>query len=209
MGIEQLLKKTFAVALMGIAGCVSRAEPIHETRPVTENHAPSAVMLLSVRNGKAPLTLVGEAYGEDEDGDELSYYWDFGDGCSSNSQFVNHTYTTPNIYLVSVYVFDPRGNAASNSDLIAVMPSNEAPSVSAIVSEEEGKAPLIVVFSGYGIDPEGENLQYYWEFGDGKYAYETQSPVHTYEKPGTYVANLIVSDPEGNSASTEMEINVR
>ncbi len=43
---------------------------------------------------------------EDVDGDAVSVNWDFGDGFTSTSQYVNHSYKQPGEYLIEVEAFD-------------------------------------------------------------------------------------------------------
>ena len=49
-------------------------------------------------------------------------------------------------------------------------------------------------------DPEGANLTYYWNFGDGETAVTTQPTIsHTYTQQGNYTVTLIVNDSVQNS----------
>lgn len=64
-----------------------------------------------------------------------------------------------------------------------------------------GKAPLEVHFSAEGsTDPEGEYLNYAWDFGDGSTSQQV-NPVHTFdfsgEAPHSYTVSLTVTDPDG------------
>jgi PKD repeat protein len=68
-------------------------------------------------------------------------------------------------------------------------------------SVTEGVAPLTVKFSA----PEGQKAQ--WNFGDGLTSAGT-SPTHVFEKPGLYSVTLAVTDAEGGSARTFVEIAV-
>lgn len=79
---------------------------------------------------------------------------------------------------------------------------NQAPSAVASANPTQGAAPLSVQFSSAGsVDPEGDALTYAWDFGDG--ASSTQAnPSHVYTVPGTYQAQLTVSDPQGRSSSS-------
>jgi endoglucanase Acf2 len=71
-----------------------------------------------------------------------------------------------------------------------------------------GKAPMTVLFSGSSsYDPNGLELDYAWDFGDGNTSTEV-NPEHTYTEPGTYQAVLTVTNTEGLSDTAEAEINV-
>jgi PKD repeat protein len=72
---------------------------------------------------------------------------------------------------------------------------------------DEGKAPLAIQFTA---DVEGGKapLTYVWKFGDGTPDSSEANPKHTYEKPGTYRADLEVKDSSGDSDSDYLEITV-
>jgi hypothetical protein len=59
-----------------------------------------------------------------------------------------------------------------------------------------------VVFNGTGSnDPDGEVINYHWNFGDGEVAL---GPIvsHTYRIPGTYTPSLVITDSNGLQDST-------
>jgi PKD repeat protein len=72
---------------------------------------------------------------------------------------------------------------------------------------DEGKAPLTVKFMA---DVEGGKppLTYRWSFGDGSPDSTEPNPVHVYEKPGEYTADLEVKDSAGDEDSDYLEIDV-
>jgi len=72
---------------------------------------------------------------------------------------------------------------------------------------DEGKAPLTVKFLA---DVEGGKppLKYKWTFGDGTPDSAEPNPVHVYEKPGQYTADLEVNDSSGDEDSDYLEIDV-
>jgi PKD repeat protein len=86
-------------------------------------------------------------------------------------------------------------------------PSDYPPVASASASPTSGYAPLTVQFYGSAYDPDGWIADYYWDFGDGGYSYDT-SPVHTYSAPGTYFAWLSVTDNSGYSDFAAVTISV-
>lgn len=72
---------------------------------------------------------------------------------------------------------------------------------------DEGKAPLTVKFMA---DVEGGKapLTYKWTFGDGTPDSNEANPVHVYEKPGRYQADLEVKDSSGDEDADYLEIEV-
>jgi len=80
--------------------------------------------------------------------------------------------------------------------LIAGCRGNQ-PLTAKILSPYEGASVCCagreIAFQGKGEDPEGEELTYEWDFGDGQTSGE-KDPVHIYAEPGTYTVTLTVSD---------------
>ncbi len=65
-----------------------------------------------------------------------------------------------------------------------------------------GEAPLEVLFTGSSsYDPEGSELSYSWDFGDGDTSLWPDPPVHTYVDPGTYTVTLTVTNEKAESSS--------
>jgi len=70
---------------------------------------------------------------------------------------------------------------------------NHAP-ISDAVGPYMGVAKVPVTFDGTGsTDPDGDDLTYLWEFGDGETGIGP-NPDHTYDSAGTYEVNLTVND---------------
>ncbi len=87
------------------------------------NHPPVAGFTLTPARGYAPLAVSFDASSSyDPDGDELTYAWDFGDGAEGAGKTVQHTYSSPGTYLVTLRVVDPRGGEASLSEEVNVVP---------------------------------------------------------------------------------------
>ena len=82
-----------------------------------------------------------------------------------------------------------------------------APQVTATATPTSGVAPLEVTFGGTVFDPEGGDLTYAWDFGDGGTA-DTLEATHTYTEPGTYTAVLSVTDDQGLTGRGEVTIEV-
>jgi len=61
------------------------------------------------------------------------------------------------------------------------------------VDKTTGDNPLTVRFSALGRPREGDDIFYSWSFGDGQTS-NKQNPTHTYQKPGMYIATLIIKD---------------
>jgi PKD repeat protein/plastocyanin len=112
-------------------------------------------------------------------------------------------------HLVEYRSTDNAGNqeAIKSVDFSIAAEDPDAPSVQGFADPASGEAPLLVQFSATGLDPQGGELTYEWDFGDGSGSFN-QSPQHTYRQPGTYTATVIGTDPQGKTGSATLEIVV-
>lgn len=62
--------------------------------------------------------------------------------------------------------------------------------------------------AGGSSDPEGGNLTYSWNFGDGSGGGGGVTVSHTYAAAGTYTVKLVVTDPQGLSATTSKSVTI-
>jgi hypothetical protein len=79
------------------------------------------------------------------------------------------------------------------------------------VTPEGGTAPLRVIFDASNShSPCGRIVQWSWNFGDGSSG-SGKKVIHTYNKPGTYVAHVNITDNNGNANLVELDylINVK
>jgi serine protease len=174
------------------------------------NQAPTATFTANPETGEAPLTVSFNASGSsDPDGTIASYNWDFGDGATSTNATRNHSYSEAGTYLVKLTVTDNDGATAEATTEIIVSPStNNPPTASFTATPITGYAPLTVNFNGStSADTDGNVTQYSWAFGDGQTG-SGVSTSHTYTEPGTYLATLTVTDDDGATAESTLEIMV-
>ncbi len=83
---------------------------------------------------------------------------------------------------------------------------NRSPVAQLAANPTAGDAPLQVGFSAAGSsDPDGDDLTYSWEFGDGESG-TGPTVQHTYTQPGSFTAKLTVDDGRGRSASKTVQI---
>ena len=136
-----------------------------------------------------PVTLDGSA-SSDPDGDTLYWYnWDFGDGYSRNGSIITHTFNYSGTTTIEFSVTD---GSATSREMVQVTLTNTAPSAT-IASAYNGIWRQPLTFSSTAADPDGDTLQYYWNFGDGNISW-SPSQEHTYYAPGVYEVSLTVTD---------------
>jgi len=85
---------------------------------------------------------------------------------------------------------------------------NTPPTAVAAATPTAGLAPLTVRFSSVGSnDPDGDPLQYRWDFGDGSSS-TIANPSHTYTINGIFLARLTVTDGRGGTGTATASIVV-
>ena len=81
--------------------------------------------------------------------------------------------------------------------------ANQPPNALFNATPESGTAPLTVLFdAGASNDPDGEIVNYEWDFGDGTTATGV-SFSHTYNNMGAYTVRLTVTDDKGETDAVE------
>lgn len=153
-------------------------------------------------SGRAPLVvdLTGSASGGEG---PYHFAWTLGDGTTSSSENVTHTYALGN-YNVVLNVTDRLGTASTASLTITVNPAPVTVSVG--TSATSGVAPLTVYFSvteGGGVPPYALS----WSFGDGTRGTGLVAS-HTFTAAGNYTVQVVITDHRGATNSTSFPVTV-
>ena len=144
----------------------------------------------------------------DPDGDPLQFSWNFGDGSSITGANPEHTYATADAFTATVTVTDGRGGTASASAVVTISPPpNRAPTAVASAPAGGSTGDAVAFSSAGSLDPDGDPLQYAWDFGDGSSSTDA-NPQHAYASPGQYTAALTVVDGRGGSASATVSVAI-
>ena len=119
---------------------------------------PSAAFSVSETSGAAPLTV---SFTNETVGDDVFYEWDFhGDGfVDSSEESPVFIYEAAGIYLAQLRAIGPYASSEAIVEITVSEPI--APTAHFIVSVED----LEVAFMSTAV---GEDLEYSWDFGDGK-----------------------------------------
>jgi chitodextrinase len=145
----------------------------------------------------------------DEDGDIEKYYWNFGDGSTSDDINALHTYSEPGTYNVTLTVEDDDGNKDIKYIEITV---NSIPTAVARIqnmsTSDSVSIPIYstIQFNGTGsFDSDGRIDNFQWDFGDGNKSTQA-NPVHQYRQLGKFLVKLTVFDNVGGEAEDTIEI---
>ncbi len=140
----------------------------------------------------------------DPDDQQLTYFWDFGDGSTSSQIRSMHTYKEAGKYLVRLTVTDASEaecNAATTQQVIKV---NEPPC--AVASGPGFSCVNTEIFfdGSQSTDSPDDKLTYRWDFGDGETA-KGAKVAHKYKKGGDYIVTLTVTDDSGSMCDTGID----
>lgn len=183
---------------------------------VDSNLPPLAQIDVDKTSGAAPFVVLFNADGSsDPEGGVLDYTWDFGDNSSivRGASNVEHTFTRVGDYRVTLTVVDVLGQSDTATITISVTGnpnlSNQAPLARISSSSRQGIAPFTVSFNGGdSSDPEGRELSYAWNFGDGTPEAQGSIVEHTFTKPQRYLVVLRVTDAQGGVGAASVEVLV-
>ena len=170
------------------------------------NIAPVAIIKASATTGIAPFVIDFDASDSyDENDDSLTYAWDFGEGSTSNLISAGNTFTAEGEYEVSLIVSD---GAKTDTEKITITITDGSPVISYTYSIEEGGSPFKVNFDASSSeDPEGGNLIYAWDFGNGSNDNEAVTST-TYSDDGEYTVTLTITNESGKEATETFTIKV-
>nr|WP_152891696.1 PQQ-dependent sugar dehydrogenase [Streptomyces adustus] len=102
---------------------------LYRIENATDGHSPVAQAAADRTSGQAPLKVAFSAAGSsDQDGDALTYSWDFGDGATATGANPTYKYKKNGTYTATVTAKDTTGRTGSAS--VQVVVGNTAPTVS-------------------------------------------------------------------------------
>lgn len=134
-------------------------------------------------------------------GNPASWFWDFGDGFTSNKKNPEHVFSNDGIYFVCLSIFNDSTDCASQicRDI----------AVGTVGCRADFKFNVNNALNTVQFTDVSTNAQErFWDLGDGSFSSE-QNPSHTYSEPGRYYVYLaIYNDATGCFAEVEKEIQI-
>ncbi len=124
--------------------------------------------------------------------------WDFGDGGTATGANATRAYTRAGRYTVSLRATNSAGNDVA-TQVVTVVAQLPAP-----VAAFSFSPNTITTNTAAGFTDEssgGSPTAWSWDFGDGTDGVEQRNPTHVFERVGTYVVRLTVTNAKGSSTA--------
>jgi len=152
----------------------------------------------------------------DRDGEIVNYEWDFGDENNGTGINITHTYDESGEYDVELLVTDDDGYQSSIIKTIEVTGPNVSPEAPTIDGNNKGKPGEEYEFTIKSVDPNGDDVRYHIDWGDGTSGWtgynasdEDVKVKHIWIEKGTYIITAKAQDTYGlNSSETTFEISM-
>ncbi len=142
--------------------------------------------------------------------DTHTVVWDFGEGnqltVNSEQLTVSHTYADNGEYTAILTVTDNDG--ASTTETVIVTVSNVPPTFTQVNGRTNVDEGELVNYSATATDPGDDELTYTWSFNNGASEVELADVNHVFPQDGTYDALVTVTDDDGASTSSTLEVTV-
>ncbi len=193
------------VVSLTVSDGTNTSSPTTKTIVVSDgNIAPVADFTATPETGIAPVTVSFDASASsDENGDTLSYSWDFGDGTTGTGVIASHEYATVGEYTVKLTVSDGSKTGTKSSTINV---TDGSPVAAFTSNVDTGVVPFDVTFdASSSINPKGGALTYSWTFGNGLSGSGVTTAT-TYDTPSQYTVTLTVANADGETDSVTKTI---
>ena len=131
-------------------------------------------------------------------GDPYQWFWDFGDGETSNARNPSHVFTAPGAYQVMLVATNACGADTLVDPGSLIVQAPPIPEADFTLDPSTGCLPVTVDFSDAS---SGSIDSWLWDFGDGGTSAE-QNPTHEYTASGAFDVTLIVTNVGGADTLT-------
>jgi len=136
----------------------------------------------------------------DQNGDKITYLWDFGDGKTSTDKIVTHVFEKGGNYNVALTVSDNSGLHCERKTTQTPVLVNTPPACNLSVPQTACVGQSLAISGAGSTDGESKELGYMWNFGDGTSA-EGAAVSKAFTKGGTYNVSLNVDDKQNTECS--------
>jgi gliding motility-associated-like protein len=133
----------------------------------------------------------------------VSWQWNFGDSQSSTIQNPQHSFSSANIFTVTLVATSSFGCKDTIKKTVTVIPG---PDANFSINPNPVEALEVATFTDLSTGPSAL-VNWYWAFGDST-ASNTQNTTHAYNGQGEYSVLLVVKDINGCIDSARNDISI-
>ena len=167
-----------------LSGCTEEETPT--------NNAPEASFTYEVNTETNNVTF-DATESTDEDGDELTYSWDFGDDNTGTGATATNHYEENGTYTVVLTVSDGTDTDTATKTVEVNVVTPNGPSAEFTYEPTTVVNNTEVSFMDNSTKGDANITTWEWDFGDGT-TNTTQNPTHTYTSTGNFTVTLTVTD---------------
>jgi chitodextrinase len=151
--------------------------------------------------------------GSTDDGTITNYTWDFGDGNTGYGETMTHTYSSPDIYTVTLTVTDNEGAKDTDETTALISQPNRPPTGPEADGPTSGTKNTEYTYTAVSVDPDNDTIQYTFDWGDGETT-ETEflpngtasTQIHSWMSAGKYTISVKASDNQTVSGTTQYTV---
>ena len=188
---------TASLTVTSVDGSTSTTEQVVTVVAPTATSEPVQAGFTAVVAPNNPLTV---QFTSTSTGPVASYFWNFGDGGTSNEANPVYTYAFGGDFPVTLQVTSTDGstsNAGPQTVTVVVPTATSEPVQAGFTFAVDPANPLMVQFSSTSSGPVAS---YFWDFGDGATSAD-QNPAHTYPFAGDFQVSLTVTSVDGTTSN--------
>jgi chitodextrinase len=143
--------------------------------------------------------------GYDNDGNLVTWAWEFGDGATSNARNTTHSYARSGTYTIKLTEWDDQGAGAIATKDVVV--HNRPPAGAITIAPLAPVAGQPVTLGASATDPDGTIAGYAWTFGAAGSSTQA-APQVTFPAAGSYAVKVTITDDEGAATTLETAVTV-
>ena len=212
-GNDNFVTILFTPIGVNYANTTARSVQIRLARPgviLPPNGTPIPSFFFSPSAPHENETVQFDASASSDDGQIVSFTWNFGDGSSDSGVRPTHTYSVAGSYNVTLTVTDDRGLSASTAPTLLSVVAAPDPIASFTFSPTDAAVGATINFNAASstVPPGRTIVDYAWDFGDGAIGAGVTAK-HVYGKANSYTVTLTVTDNTGRKGVTSKTVAVK
>jgi hypothetical protein len=202
--IKILIVILFVLSSIGLVGPIATGQSDENLPPVSNVYLdPTRHPVINSVKVMEQVYFIGEDSYDPNPEDNLTFYWNFGDGSSSSKVSPTHVYPQVGEFLISLTVNDSRTSSTTSVIILVYTEggNDPIPSIWLDANRDEKGNNLanvsdVIQFDASGsYDPDGSQLSYDWDFGDGVRS-GNKIATHEYKEEGIFTVILSITDEE-------------